>query len=93
MGMWNISIEGVGAHHNKEYPLDADRMAQAFVKQLREAGHIVEKASFTYGGREVLKIDFAPDREVIGAAYNRHIESSPPTAAPTPGPGRDAIAG
>ena len=27
MGNWNISIHGVGSHHNKQHPKDANRMA------------------------------------------------------------------
>ena len=55
MGNWNINIQGVGPHHNpNEYPQDANRMAAAFVKALKEAGHQIEKATFTHGGKEEL---------------------------------------
>lgn len=54
MGNWNITIRGVGAHHNKDYPADANVMTAAFVKALREAGHTVIAASFTYGCEEDL---------------------------------------
>lgn len=54
MGQWNITIKGTGAHHNRDYPKDVDRMASAFVKELRDAGHQVEGASITYGGRQDL---------------------------------------
>lgn len=56
MGNWNINIQGIGAHHNTnpEYPKDANKMAAAFVQQLRDAGHVVESASFTHGGKEDL---------------------------------------
>jgi len=53
MGNWNISIEGIGIHHNK-VEKDANEMARKFVKALKEAGHNVNKASFTYGGAEDL---------------------------------------
>lgn len=61
MGNWNISIEGLGSHHNgadavvkelNEY--DADKLAKKFVKELKHHGHIVDKASFTHGGAESL---------------------------------------
>lgn len=52
MGQWNITITGVGAHHNDDYPQDANRMARRFVEELRNAGHTVEHASFTHGGRD-----------------------------------------
>lgn len=52
MGNWNITIEGVGAHHNKDYPKDANLMAAEFAKALRDAGHTVYHASFTHGGAE-----------------------------------------
>jgi hypothetical protein len=60
MGNWNINIEGIGPHHNPDdYPKDANRMAAEFVKRLKEAGHTVSRASFTYGGTE----DLAKDRK------------------------------
>jgi hypothetical protein len=54
MGNWNINIQGVGAHHNKDYPKDANVMAQKFVEDLLAAGHQVEAASFTYGAKQPL---------------------------------------
>lgn len=54
MGNWHISVEGVGAHHNAEYPNDANRLAQKFVEELRAAGHQVNKATFTYGASDDL---------------------------------------
>lgn len=52
MGNWVINIEGTGQHHNGQHPKDADVLAIAIVKTLREAGHNVEHASFTSGGRQ-----------------------------------------
>lgn len=65
MGDWNITIRGTGAHHNKNHPKDANKMARAFVEQLKEAGHYVKSASFTHGGEEILseslpQSDFGP---------------------------------
>lgn len=54
MGDWHISIQGVGCHHNKDYPADANRMARKFVEDLRAAGHTVTEATFTSGGKEAL---------------------------------------
>ncbi len=54
MGNWHISIEGVGCHHNADYPQDANKMAEDFVKTLKVAGHNVQKATFTYGSSEDL---------------------------------------
>jgi hypothetical protein len=54
MGNWNITIRGVGAHHNKDYPKDANVMTGAFVRALKDAGHSVIAASFTYGAEEDL---------------------------------------
>lgn len=54
MGNWHISIEGVGFHHNTNEPRDANKMAKEFVDKLKEAGHTIIKASFTYGGSEEL---------------------------------------
>ena len=56
MGDWTIVVEGTGAHHNKDFPQDADRMAQKFVDALISAGHEVRLATFTSGGRTVLDI-------------------------------------
>ncbi len=54
MGNWNITIRGVGAHHNKENPSDANVMTADFVRLLKQAGHSVVSASFTYGAEEDL---------------------------------------
>lgn len=54
MGDWAIVVHGTGAHHNQEYPTDADRMTQRFVDDLIRAGHQVNLATFTAGGRTVL---------------------------------------
>lgn len=54
MGNWNINIQGVGAHHNPDYPRDANKMAAEFVKQLQAAGHSIEAATFTHGAKDGL---------------------------------------
>lgn len=51
MGNWVINIEGTGQHHNNQHPKDADVLAIEIVKILRAAGHNVEYATFTSGGR------------------------------------------
>lgn len=60
MGNWNISIHGVGAHHNRGFPKDANRMAARFVEELKAAGHSVTAATITHGGE---------DNVLDGAAY------------------------
>lgn len=52
MGNWNITIRGIGPHHNEDSPEDANRMASAFVRQLKNAGHIIVSASITHGGED-----------------------------------------
>lgn len=52
MGNWNINIQGVGCHHNADSPTDANKMSEAFVQNLKKAGHTVEAATFTYGAKE-----------------------------------------
>lgn len=52
MGCWNITIQGTGAHHNKLYKDDANRMAAKFVQELRDAGHNVRFAAFTYSSED-----------------------------------------
>jgi hypothetical protein len=54
MGNWTIVIEGTGSHHNKDYPKDANKLAEAFVADLGAAGHTVEHATFTHSGRDDL---------------------------------------
>lgn len=51
MGNWNINIQGIGCHHNEKNPTDADLMAAQFVADLKRAGHVVEAANFTSGGK------------------------------------------
>lgn len=54
MGNWNISIRGIGPHHNgKSY--DAERLAAALVDNLKAQGHRIVAAEVTYGGVEVLE--------------------------------------
>lgn len=50
MGNWDISIKGTGCHHNGRED-DAEQMAAEFVKKLQGAGHVVEHAAITHGGR------------------------------------------
>lgn len=54
MGNCTITVHLTGSHHNKKNPKDANRMAATFVDELKAAGHNVEHASFTHGGREDL---------------------------------------
>lgn len=54
MGNWAINIQGVGCHHGSKNPTDANRMARRFVKDLKEAGHHIERADFTHGAKEAL---------------------------------------
>lgn len=53
MWNWHISIQGIGSHH-QNYPKDANVMAAELVKALKAAGHTVEEATFTHGGKEDL---------------------------------------
>jgi hypothetical protein len=60
VGNFNISIEGVGFHHNKNTPNDANRMAQKFVKELEAAGHMISHATITHGGKDYLgSVDYS----------------------------------
>lgn len=57
MGNWCITIQGIGAHHNRDAndaQYDANLMANRFVCDLRKAGHHIESASFTFGCKENL---------------------------------------
>lgn len=57
MGNWNISINGTGCHHNVDHPGDADKLVNKFMAELIAGGHIIETATFTFGGRENLLAD------------------------------------
>lgn len=65
MGNWNINIQGVGSHHNKNSPDDANAMAKAFVASLARVGHVIESASFTHGAKDDLK-ELAAERAAHG---------------------------
>ena len=52
MGSWSITVRGVGSHHNTGNPHDANRMAAHFVRALRDAGHQVTGATFTFGAED-----------------------------------------
>ena len=63
MGNWNISINGIGAHHNKDNPTDANKLAKEFVKKLKAAGQTVEFASFDFwGGDNLVKDDLNKEK-------------------------------
>lgn len=50
MGNWNISISGVGCHHNgAEY--DVEQLAAKFVDELKKQGHTVTTADVTMGSK------------------------------------------
>jgi hypothetical protein len=53
MGNWNISIRGVGAHHNaiKE---DVEQMTAKFVDELKKAGHAITGACVTTGSETLI---------------------------------------
>lgn len=55
MGNWAITIIGTGAHHNKDFDGDANKIFKKAVDELKAAGQNVEHASFTHGGRDVEK--------------------------------------
>jgi hypothetical protein len=48
MGNWNISISGVGGHHNN-LPTDAEAIFKKFVTELRGSGHSLSDATITIG--------------------------------------------
>ncbi len=56
MGNWNINIQGIGCHHNNKPEIDADLAAKEFVKKLKDQGHTITEASFTFGSKEQLLI-------------------------------------
>jgi len=50
MGNYTIVISGVGSHHNKDYPKDANVMAAQLVHDLKQSGHSINSAVFNYAG-------------------------------------------
>lgn len=65
MGNWNITIRGVGCHHNPDLPTDANRMAAGFVAALKRAGHAIQAATFTHGGEENLETPFMAPTDMV----------------------------
>lgn len=53
MGNYQISIEGIGQHHNDSL-LDANTIANECVIALKAAGHNVVHASIVYGACDIL---------------------------------------
>lgn len=67
MGNWNINVQGVGCHHNRDYPNDANLMAAKFVQDLKEAGHHIEAATFTHGAKQdIMPAVINPDAGKLG---------------------------
>lgn len=73
MGTWNISIRGIGQHHNAgatyqpdAFKKDADHLAKEFVKQLISSGHSIVSCEITYGSADNL----LPVGEPIGGTTN-----------------------
>lgn len=68
MGNWNITIQGIGPHHNKvkdhqeSQPnggwvpdqFGAEEIAKRFVFDLRRHGQVITSATFTHGGADNL---------------------------------------
>jgi len=84
MGNWNISIRGVGVHHNQDLAADADRMARRFVKELLDAGHTVVSAEITYGGAEALTGDQSGSLHFDPAKKDDKGNDQLPPPAPPP---------
>lgn len=76
MGQWNITVRGLGIHHNKMDPHDANRMAAKFVQDLKDAGHQVASATITAGFEEDIT-----DPETYLSNRDK-IEAPPPPPEP-----------
>lgn len=70
MGNYNITIQGVGPHHNTDHDGDADKLAKLLVTQLRDSGHLIYHASITFGSQESLHA------VVPGATIEEHVHVS-----------------
>jgi hypothetical protein len=62
MGSTTVVVNVTGSHHNQNNGRDINKMAAAFVDELKAAGHRVESASITHGGREDLLSENSPTR-------------------------------
>lgn len=62
MGLWNITVDGSGCHHNGSVN-DAEAIAENFVKSLKSAGHNISRAMFTLTN---LPEDLNPPAEEAG---------------------------
>jgi hypothetical protein len=59
MGYWNITVNGIGAHHNQDYEKDANKMFAKFIADMKAAGHQISVATFTYGSRDTIDLGSA----------------------------------
>jgi hypothetical protein len=57
MGNWNVTIIGVGQHHNKGAENDADRIFKDCIELFLKAKQKILHASITFGGAEFGKDD------------------------------------
>lgn len=81
MGMFTIVVHGVGAHHNENNKGDANRMVARFVKELQWAGHNVEGATITYGGREDAMQLHPLDHPAVAPLHREIAKLGQPTEA------------
>jgi hypothetical protein len=66
MGNFHISIRGIGVHHNRRFPIDANRMAARFVQEMKDAGHSITSAAITTGGEEDINDpDYQSKRDAV----------------------------
>ena len=61
MGNYEITIRGIGPHHNRQSTIDADRIARAAVQELQGACHVLSAATCHVEGRAVPEDLTAPD--------------------------------
>ena len=78
MGNWNITINGVGQHHNGQ-PRDVERLAAEFVERLRANGHTVTVAGVTTGSAVDISLGTNPAKTLYPNTYN-----AAPAGAPVP---------
>jgi hypothetical protein len=80
MGNWNITIRGVGCHHNRRADVkDANKAAAEFVQRLKADGHTIVAASFTYGGEDDIS---APEKYLADRAQVENPPSAPDSGTP-----------
>jgi hypothetical protein len=77
MGNWNLTIRGVGQHHNGQ-PRDVEKLAAGIVDHLRRNGHTIVNATVTIGGEVDVTLGANPASQLYGDKAKSPATAIPP---------------